>query len=269
MALSTTYNNQPIGVFDSGVGGLSIAKSVAELLPNESFIYLADSLNAPYGDLTSEQIIKRVNKIAQWFIAKNVKVLMIACNTATVNAIDQLRTHINIPVIGVEPAIKPAVIQSKTKNIALMVTQATATNNRFIRLVNKHKQSANVHIQPCPGLVEIIEKGQIEGVSCHALLQQYLAPLIHSTIDTLVLGCTHYPFLSDKIKVLLGDNIALIETSTPVAKQLQKQLISHRLIASPQSTSQHLFFSTQANEQQNKIFSHLWKKSIIVEKETI
>lgn len=260
--MSAFCNNHSIGIFDSGVGGLSIAKSVSELLPTESFIYLADSLNAPYGNLSPEQIKDRVNTITQWFISQNVKALVIACNTATVNAIDQLRKLVDIPIIGVEPAIKPAVEQSRTHKIAIMVTQATANNERFIKLVDTNKQNAEVFIQACPGLVEIVETDNIESVRCQELLRQYLAPLIDTDIDTLVLGCTHYPFLSDKIRLILGDQINLVETSNPVAKQLERQLILHGLIANNNHIAQSLFFSTQANEQQEKIFLHLWKNKI-------
>ena len=268
----TTQNYQPIGIFDSGVGGLSIAKAVQKRLPNESFIYLADSLYAPYGNLTPEQITDRVNKIAQWFIKKNVKALVIACNTATVNTIDQLRTFIDMPIIGVEPAIKPAVAQSRTKKIAIMVTQATANNERFINLVNKHKHNTEVYIQACPGLVEIIEADDIESYTCHSLLRQYLAPIMPSNtsnIDTLVLGCTHYPFLHEKICSIIGDKITLMETSVPVVKQLEKQLLLQGINADVEQKSDLLFFSTQDNKQQEKVFSYLLGKNVTVKNITI
>ncbi|XQW83924.1 glutamate racemase [Thalassotalea piscium] len=267
--MSVIYNNQPIGIFDSGVGGLSIAKSVTSLLPNESIIYLADTLHAPYGNLNAEQIKGRVNTIAQWFVNQNAKALVIACNTATVNAIDQLRTLINIPIIGVEPAIKPAVELSSTHKIAIMVTQATANNIRFTNLVNSHKNGADVYIQACPGLVEVVETDQIRSERCHTLLQQYLAPLINSQVDTLVLGCTHYPFLSEKIRSILGTKITLVETSAPVAKQLKRQLDFHGLNAQVSHLPQAIFYSTKANNQQETIFSHLWEKNISLENVTI
>ncbi|GAA5131399.1 glutamate racemase [Thalassotalea piscium] len=264
--MSAIYNNHPIGIFDSGVGGLSIAKSISALVPNESFIYLADSLNAPYGNLTSQQIKERVNKIAQWFIKQNAKAIVIACNTATVNAIDQLRTLVNIPIIGVEPGIKPAVEKSATHKIAIMVTQATATNERFINLVNSHKQNTDVIIQACPGLVEVVESDNIDSEHCTNLLKLYLTPLVNANIDTLVLGCTHYPFLSDQIQCVIGDTVTLVETATPVAKQLQRQLAMYQLSAHPDNVAQLLFYSTKISEQQEIIFSQLWEKKITLKK---
>ncbi|WP_229817114.1 glutamate racemase [Thalassotalea profundi] len=268
-------NNQPIGIFDSGVGGLSITRAIHQLLPNESFIYLADSLYAPYGNLTPKQITERVNKIAQWFINKNVKALVIACNTATVNAIEQLRLNIKIPIIGVEPAIKPAVAQSKSNNVAIMVTQATANNDRFINLVNRYKQGAEVYIQACPGLVEIVENDNIDSKHCQDLLRQYLTPMLNpahqtkTTIDTVVLGCTHYPFLREKIISLLGDNVTLIETSMPVAKQLERQLLMRQLNAVKGHIATFKFYSSSATKQQEKVFSLLWRKSITLRNITI
>ena len=142
-------NKQAIGVFDSGVGGLSIAQCITDLLPDEELIYVADSKFAPYGKLSTGDIIKRVNHISDQLVAMNVKAIVIACNTATVNAIDQLRQRIDIPIIGVEPAIKPAASNSKTKSVGLLVTQATAQNKRFIALVDKYSNNTKVHIQPC------------------------------------------------------------------------------------------------------------------------
>ena len=152
-------SSQAIGIFDSGIGGLSIAQCIAESLPNETFIYVADSLFAPYGDKSSVTIIDRVNKLADWLIEQNVKAIVVACNTATVVAIEQLRSRVSIPIIGVEPAIKRAAQKSITQKIALLVTEATAINHRFLALVDKHNNSTEVLIQPCIGLVDLIEQG--------------------------------------------------------------------------------------------------------------
>ena len=260
----TKSNANPIGIFDSGVGGLSIAKRITEHLPNEQLVYVADSAYAPYGDISNQQIIERVNVIADALISQNCKALVIACNTATVNAIDQLRKRVNLPIIGVEPAIKPAATISKSKKIGILVTQATANNARFLALVEQYKNGAQVFIQPCLGLVELIEQGQQSTDKFVHLLEQYLAPLITQGVDTLVLGCTHYPFMSEAIKKLMPSDVNLIETATPVSEQLKRQLIKHHLLAENPATLAHQFYSSSKNPAQNEIFSQLWGTRINV-----
>ncbi|WP_246143499.1 glutamate racemase [Colwellia echini] len=258
------YNSAPIGIFDSGVGGLSIAKCISEQLPHENIIYIADSLYAPYGEKSVDFIVERVNIIAQQLINKGVKAIVIACNTATVNAIEQLRSQVNIPIIGVEPAIKPAALQSITKKIAVLATQATSENQRFKDLIALHHNGAQVIIQPCPGLVEFIEQGQQNSAACISLLQQYLEPLITLDIDTLVLGCTHYPFVQHQIRNIVGNNITIIETTVPVTQQLIKKLNENNLNADPCQQGEHYFFSTLEKQQQNILFSQLWQNEIQV-----
>lgn len=227
--LSVSLSTQAIGIFDSGVGGLSITSCIQDALPNESLIYIADTLHAPYGDKSVEQIQNRVNVISDYLISQGVKAIVIACNTATVNAIEQLRARVDIPIIGVEPAIKPACSQSKQKKIGILVTQATAHNARFLALINDHKKDTEVFIQPCPGLVELIEQGRLTSPHIRELLSQYLAPLQAKEIDTLVLGCTHYPFVTDIIRELVGENITIMETAVAVTEQLQRQLQKYQL----------------------------------------
>lgn len=260
-----TNNNKPIGIFDSGVGGLSIAKRITEHLPNEQLIYIADSAYAPYGDISNVQIVERVNFITDVLLKKNCKAIVVACNTATVNAIDQLRDRLSIPIIGVEPAIKPAEKISKTKNIGILVTQATATNKRFLALVNKYKNGSKVFIQPCLGLVELIEHGQQESSEFKHLLKSYLFPLIESNVDTIVLGCTHYPFMIKAIKDIMPDSIKLIETATPVSEQLERQLIKYKLLSNTPMNSPHQFYTSHDISAQNEIFSQLWISPIKLE----
>ncbi len=256
----SNVKDQAIGIFDSGVGGLSIAKCIHQHLPNESLIYVADSLFAPYGDKSSAVIIERVNKLADWLIKQNVKAIVVACNTATVIAIDQLRSRVNIPIIGVEPAIKPAALHSKTQRIALLVTEATAINHRFLALVNKHKNGAQAIIQPCAGLVELIEQGLHESKQCRLLLNDLLQPLLKNNIDKLVLGCTHYPFVGTMIQEIIGDKITIMETALPVTEQLIRQLSDNNLLASGDHIFQQTFFSSQVTHHQEKLMSTLFEK---------
>ena len=259
-----TSNSAAIGVFDSGVGGLSITKCIAAQLPHENIIYIADSLHAPYGEKSVDFIIQRVNTIAKLLIAKGVKAIVIACNTATVNAIEQLRAQVNIPIIGVEPAIKPAAKQSISKKIAILATQATSGNQRFKDLIDLHHNGAQVLIQPCPGLVEFIEQGKQHSPACNALLRQYIEPLVNQGIDTLVLGCTHYPFVQHQISVIAGPQVSIIETAAPVTLQLSKKLAEKDLTASSSQQGQTHFFSSLVTKQQEQIFSQLWQEPLLL-----
>jgi len=261
--------NQPIGIFDSGVGGLSLLSNIKKQLPNESLIYIADSLYAPYGDKSDNFIIERVNYITKQLVNKNCKALVLACNTATVIAINQLRERYSIPIIGVEPAIKPAVINSKNKRIAILTTQATAKNQRFLALVDKYKANAQVHIQPCQGLVELIENNQLHSPKFNLLLTGYLNEVLNKSADTIVLGCTHYPFFTDKIKALLGNEITIMETSQPVTDQLKRKLIEYQLLCNKPSSftdkAQYQFFTTQpiqVNNEQSELISSLLNSPI-------
>ncbi len=256
----SSINSQAIGIFDSGVGGLSIAKCIHQHLPNESLIYVADSLFAPYGDKSSTVIIERVNKLADWLISQDVKAIVVACNTATVIAIDQLRLRVNIPIIGVEPAIKPAARHSTTQKIALLVTEATAVNHRFLALVDKHKNGAQAFIQPCAGLVELIEQGLHESERCRQLLNGFLQPLLKNNIDKLVLGCTHYPFVSTMIQEIVGEEVTIMETALPVTEQLIRQLSHNNLLANGDHLFQKRFFSSQLSLHQEKLMSTLFEK---------
>jgi glutamate racemase len=255
-------NQAPIGIFDSGVGGLSIAKCISQQLPNEQLIYIADTKFAPYGDKSTTLIQQRVNYIADRLINLKCKALIIACNTATLAAIDQLRERVTIPIIGVEPAIKPAAQLSKTKKVAILTTASTAKNTRFISLINQHKQDAQIFIQPCSGLVELIEQDLLNSKQCETLLVKYLTPLLLEKIDTLVLGCTHYPFLSDQIKKIVGEKIHVMETALPVTRQLERQIVKYGLATTSKQLGQISSYSSNYSLQQNLLMSQLWQEDI-------
>jgi glutamate racemase len=264
LASKPDVNEQAIGIFDSGIGGLSVAQCIYKQLPNESFIYVADTLNAPYGEKSTSFIQQRVNTIADFFIEKNAKAIVIACNTATVNAIDQLRARVSIPVIGVEPAIKPAALISSTKKVAILVTQATANNARFLALINQYKNGSDAYIQACPGLVELIEQGQKDSAQCRQLLQSYLHPLLEKGVDTIVLGCTHYPLLIELISEICGTRVKIMETAQPVTEQLQRQLIRHQLVAANSTIRSTQFFSSETNRAQQDLFSTIWQQPVLL-----
>jgi len=254
--------HQPIGIFDSGIGGLSIAKFIMQQLPNEQLIYVADSLHAPYGEKPTEFIIERVNRVAKILQERKVKAMVIACNTATVNAIDQLRATIDIPIIGVEPAIKPAAIYSKTKKVGILVTQATANNKRFLALIQRFSNGAQVLIQPCPGLVELIEQGKMQSHQCTNLLAHYLTPLINQGVDTIVLGCTHYPLLQKKIVKLCGPQVKIMDTAAPVTNELQRQLLINQIPTTSQKTASIEFLSSSPSSSLDKLSASLINQAV-------
>jgi glutamate racemase len=221
-------NNNPIGLFDSGIGGTSIWKEIHQLLPHENTIYLADSKNAPYGQKTEEEIIQLCQKNVEFLLSKECKLIVVACNTATTNAIKHLRNQYKIPFIGIEPAIKPAATQSKTQKIGILATKGTLNSALFHQNISQYQNTTIVE-QIGYGLVELIENGDINTPKTNQLLQEYLQPMITQNIDYLVLGCTHYPYLIPQIKKIIPSSITIIDSGEAVAKQtkniLQKQNI--------------------------------------------
>lgn len=216
-------NNQPIGLFDSGIGGTSIWSAIHELLPNEDTIYLADSKNAPYGKKSKEEIINLSRKNTEFLLEKNAKLIVVACNTATTNAIKELREIYKVPFIGIEPAIKPAAINSKTQTIGILATKGTLSSELFNKAVEVY-QGTRIVEQVGHGLVELIENGEINSAEMTKLLQSYLQPMILENIDYLVLGCSHYPYLIPQIKKIIPNHIKIIDSGEAVARQTQKIL---------------------------------------------
>lgn len=216
-------NNQPIGLFDSGIGGSSIWSAIHELLPDESTIYLADSRNAPYGQKSREEIIALSIKNTEFLLERNAKIIVVACNTATTNAIKELRALYEVPFIGIEPAIKPAAIHSKTQTIGILATKGTLSSELFNKAVEIYQDTRIVE-QIGHGLVELIEDGAIHSPEMTKLLHSYLEPMIAENIDYLVLGCSHYPYLIPQIKKILPGHIKIIDSGEAVARQTQKIL---------------------------------------------
>ena len=216
-------NNKPIGVFDSGIGGTSIWKEIHNLLPNEKTIYLADSKNAPYGEKSKEDIIHLSMKNTDFLLKMNCKLIVVACNTATTNAIRELRAHYDIPFIGIEPAIKPAAINSRTQIIGILATKGTLNSELFHKTTEMF-QHIKIIEQIGYGLVELIENGQIESPEMNQLLHSYLEPMIEANIDFLVLGCSHYPYLIPQIRKIIPNHIHIIDSGLAVARQTQNVL---------------------------------------------
>lgn len=232
-------NKEAIGIFDSGIGGLSIWKELVALLPNENTIYLADSKNAPYGQKSREKIVEFSIKNTELLLNKNCKLIVVACNTATTNAIDYLREAYKIPFIGIEPAIKPAALQTKSNSIGILATRGTLSSDLFHKTSQKYSSDISVFEQIADGLVPLIESGKIDSPEMQALLNKYLNPMLEKHIDYLVLGCSHYPFLMNQIRSIIGDSITIIDSGQAVAKQAKAILEKYNLLNTANLTPTH------------------------------
>jgi glutamate racemase len=237
-------NNNPIGVFDSGIGGTSIWSAIHELLPNEKTIYLADNKNAPYGQRTKEEIVALSKKNVDFLIENNCKLIVVACNTATTNAIRELRADYDIPFIGIEPAIKPAANNSKTQVIGILATQGTLNSELFNKTAEMF-QNTTIIEQVGHGLVQLIEDGNLNSPEMTELLETYLRPMIDANIDYLVLGCSHYPYLIPQIKKILPEHIQIIDSGEAVARQTQN-VLREKVGFSDEGGSEPVFY-TNAN----------------------
>jgi glutamate racemase len=235
-------NNNPIGLFDSGIGGTSIWSAIHTLLPNEDTIYLADSKNAPYGQKSKDEIIHLSFKNTEFLLQLNCKIIVVACNTATTNAIKELRAKYNVPFIGIEPAIKPAALHSQTQKIGILATKGTLNSELFYKNVEKY-QDIQIIEQIGFGLVELIEKGEINSSEMKKLLHAYLEPMIIQNIDYLVLGCSHYPYLIPQIKKILPKHIKIIDSGEAVAKQTKTILQEKVGLRNSQNKSTQIFYS--------------------------
>lgn len=253
---------QPIGVFDSGLGGISVLREIHRLLPAEDLIYVADSAHAPYGGKTPDYIRTRSQQVAGFLLGKRVKALVVACNTATVHAVEFLRETLPVPVVGVEPAVKPAARMTQSGIIGVLATEQTVSSPRLQALIREYASQVQVMAQACPGLVEHVEAGDFQGEKLGRLLQHYITPLVGAGADTLVLGCTHYPFLSDTIHQVTHGKVTVLETSVPVTHQLIR-VLEHKHLACHSSHSGKVeFFSSKPDLQHHVSMQVLWGRPL-------
>ncbi|WKD85040.1 Glutamate racemase [Polaribacter huanghezhanensis] len=257
-------SKQPIGIFDSGIGGTSIWKKIHQFLPNENTIYLADSKNAPYGQKSENKILELSIKNTEFLLNKNCKLIVVACNTATTNAIEYLREHYAVPFIGIEPAIKPAAINTKTKNIGILATKGTLNSRLFTTTSNTINQEVFIREQVGEGLVELIEDGQLVSTKMTHLLTNHLHKLLKYNIDYLVLGCTHYPYLIPQIQKIIGTDITIIDSGLAVAKQTKKILEENNLLNTQNLKTKHFFFTNKTTKVLEFVLGH--NQNCIIEK---
>lgn len=249
--------NAPVGVMDSGVGGLSVLQHLTRQLPHEHFTYFADSAHAPYGNKTATDILQRCFIIADTLIGQGAKALVVACNTATAAAIAAMRERYTLPIIGMEPAVKPAAAASKNGIIGVLATTGTLKSAQFAALLEHYGQGVQVVTQACVGLVECIEQGQLHTPQTLALLQQYCQPLMAAGADTIVLGCTHYPFVKKHIQEIVGPEVTLIDTGAAVAKRLH-QVLEQKQMLNPATEAGDFVFLTSGTEETERIMKQLF-----------
>ncbi len=253
-----------IGVFDSGVGGLSVLKAIRAAMPNEDLVYVADSGHAPYGDQSESHITQRTMTVGRWLAEQGVKAITIACNTATVVAAKTLREQTHLPVVAIEPAIKPAVSLTQTGVIGVLATSQTVQSASVARLIALYAGDKKVLLQACPGWVEQVEMADLNSLQTEQWVRQYVEPLLAQGADTLVLGCTHYPFLSDVIQRVAGKSVSLIDPADAVARELSRRLSEHA--ADPARKGRVQFFTSGNDVQQAQVvMSHLWPEPLTVQ----
>nr|WP_299343871.1 glutamate racemase [Allomuricauda sp.] len=239
---------KPIGIFDSGVGGTSIWKEIRRKLPNEDTIYLADSKNAPYGSKSKEEILNLSIKNVELLLKENSKIIVVACNTATTNAIDHLRKTYEVPFIGIEPAIKPAALRTQTKKVGILATKGTLSSSLFHNTSKMYAEGITVLEQEGKGLVELIEQGKQNSEEVKQLLCDYLNPMLAAEIDSLVLGCTHYPYLIPALQEILPEHIHIIDSGEAVARQTKAVLEKQGLLSLSNTKGASKFYTNGSYE---------------------
>lgn len=266
-------SKQAIGIFDSGIGGISTLRELRRQLPREDFLYVADLAWSPYGSKSTECLQQRAETICRFFLNNTCKAIVIACNTATAAAIEGLRQTLSIPIIGVEPGIKPAIQTTLTGIAGILATQRTISSQKFQDLLLQFSDAVTIIPQPCPGLADAIEGGEHCRAARAELLIQFVSPLLAQGADTLVLGCTHYPLILQEIQEVAGTEVKLIDTSAAIARQVVRQLEKNHILNQQIALGQTLFFSTdiakasipaERAEALGKLISHYWGSPIDV-----
>lgn len=260
-------NKRPIGVFDSGVGGLSVLRELQKILPNEDFVFLADQKYVPYGEKTKEELMQLVYKITDYFIEyHNVKMVVVACNTATCNAIAELRAKYLFPIVGTVPAVKLAAKKTKSGTVAVICTPSTSESEILKKLISEHCMDVNVLNIGCKNLENAVETGELNGIQVNMLLQKYLKGVVNSHADHLVLGCTHYPFLKEKIQKIVGPKVKLLDGGRAIAKRSKSLIKTNFLANSQKKVGKTIYFTTSNHLQFSRVATLLLKTPIKAKK---
>ena len=248
-----------IGIFDSGIGGLTVLREIEKQLPHCGYIYLADSAFTPYGEKSQKTIIERSIKLVEELIKQGATIIVVACNSATAIAVDSLRQKYSLPIVAMEPAVKTAVNHSDQKKVGILATKMTLSSERYAKLLERFVDSEEVYEEACNGLVEQIEKRKLNEKETKDLLNKYIKPLLDNKVDTIVLGCTHYPLLQKQIQEIAGNKVRLIDTAIPVTCELIKQIEIHNL---QDCTGERKFFTTGSLEEYQKQLQFYWQRNV-------
>lgn len=264
---ATNKKNQPIGVFDSGVGGLSVLRELQKVLPNENFVFLADQLYVPYGEKSKKELVARCLAIASYFIKHHdIKMLVVACNTATCGAIDEMREEYALPIVGTVPAVKVAAENSKTGAIAVISTPSTSKSEALKKLIKDNCRDMQALNIDCPHLEDVVEKGKLESPEVNTLLLKYLKNVKNSKADYLVLGCTHYPFLKKAIRKIIGSRVKLLDSGKAIAKHSKSLLASGNIKSKGKTRGKTIYFTTGNFAKFSKVASLLLKRKVQAKK---
>jgi glutamate racemase len=258
---------RPVGVFDSGVGGLSVLRAIRQELPSEDLIYAGDSGFAPYGDQSHDFVQSRATAITEFLIREGSKAVVVACNTATGIAVDLLRSQFpDIPIVAIEPAVKPAAAKTKSGVVGVLATTGTLASPNVTRLLNKYGVDVEILTQAGTGLVERVEQGDLSSDRTRALVEKYVRPLLDKGADVLVLGCTHYPFLTPAIRDVAGPGVEVMDPATAVARELRRRLEKSGLLSQHRSSGAERFLTTGDPAAVSPIMSRLWGSAVNAEK---
>ena len=255
---------QPVGVFDSGVGGLSLLRCIREELPGEDLVYVADSGYAPYGDKPGEYIEKRSFTLTEFLVEQNAKAVVVACNTATAAAIAKMRETFKLPIIGMEPGVKPAIAVSQSKTVGIMATTETLKSEKFKLLTDRFCNDCNIVTQACPGLVEQVEQIDLSGRKTLDLLESYVGGLLSKGADIIVLGCTHYLFLADLIREIAGKDVKVMDTGIAVAKEVHRRLKEADILSDIEKNGEEQFWTSGNVKNTGSIIKQLWDEDAVV-----
>lgn len=261
-------SSSPIGIFDSGVGGLSILLELQKLLPHETFIFLADQAFVPYGGKSKEELVERTRKIMDFFMIQNVKLVVMACNTATVYTIDEMRKKYEVPIVGTVPVVRTIARLTKSKKAVVFSTPGTAKSEYLEHLIDKFGNGTEIKRVGGSNLEELVEEGNLDRPEITNVLKDILTPLVKSGVDAIALGCTHYPFLSDKIEEIVGPNVVVVDSGGAVARHTKQVLENNKALS--KSKSQDKYFTTGNPAKFRSVAEELTGSEIgFVEKVTI
>lgn len=255
---------KPIGIFDSGLGGLSICRAINNILPKENLIYFADLAFSPYGTKSTKSIVERSEYIVNFLIEQDCKLIVVACNTATVNSISILRSKYSVPIIGIEPAIKPAALVSKSGVIGVLATEQTLQSDSFQQLTARYSNAVKIITKACPNFVCLVESLEHESETAIKTAEHYIRPLLSAGCDQIILGCTHFSFLSAAISSAVGNEAEIIDTAVPVATEVKRKLHHFNILSKSDVIGDTTFWTSGCSNKTANSMSKLWGKEIRV-----